>query len=638
MDGVLKSWAVPKGPSLNPEDKRLAVQTEDHPVKYLTFQGNIPKGNYGAGEMQIWDTGTYTIEPTKKNEAPIDQYKSGNLKVIFNGSKLKGAFALVKTHFGKEEQNNWLLIKKKDKNAVVLPYNAENFAPNPAPGGKGKSTKEKEENEVDLKEIKPMLAKTGKSIFDDKDWIYEFKWDGYRTVTAIENGEVQLYSRNGLSLNEKFAPIAATLQQIEHDIVLDGEMVILNKDGVSDFQALQIYQGEETSNLVYFVFDLIYLNGHSTTSLSLLDRKSLLKDILEISDLPNVRYCDHIETLGNSFYEQAVNMGFEGVIAKKAQSQYYPGVRSDDWLKFKQVNDREAIICGYTDSQGAAFGSLILGAYEEEELTYIGNCGSGFTNKSGKELLQKMKKLETRQCPFREKPNLKGRKPHWILPKLICEVNYTEITKSGLLRHPVFKRLREDKSADDINIDDTTEHTSNSHSDSEMSLTIDGQKVSISNPDKIYFPGEGIRKYDLLDYYISVADTILPYLKDRPENLHRHPNGIKKKGFYQKDSENLPKWIKSISLWSKSAGKEIDYLLCQNEATLIYMANLGCIEINPWNSKIENLDNPTYTVIDIDPSEKSTFREVVEVALATKEILDKAKIKGFCKTSGSTGL
>lgn len=644
MEGVLKSWAVPKGPSLNPEDKRLAVQTEDHPVKYLSFQGSIPKGNYGAGEMRIWDTGRYTIQPTKKNETPIEQFKAGNLKVNFQGAKLKGVFALVKTHFGKEEQNNWLLIKKKDKNAVVVEYNAENFAPekgkehisksNSKSNSKNKSAPEEEV----LQEVKPMLAKTGKKIFDDKDWIYEFKWDGYRTMAAIENGKVQLYSRNGLSQNQKFAPIAEVLKSIEHTILLDGEMVILNSDGLSVFQELQHYDGGENPNLVYYVFDLLYLNGYSTTQLPLLNRKALLKDIIENADLKNVRFCDHIETLGSGFYEKAVDLGFEGVMAKKASSQYFPGVRSDDWIKFKNVNDREAIICGYTDSDGAAFGSLILGAYEDEELTYIGNCGSGFSTKSGKELLMKMKKLGTRKSPFPKKPNLKGRNPHWILPKLICDVAFSEITKSGSLRHPVFKRLREDRSADEINIPEIPKETSNTSSRNGASLMIDGTKVPVSNPDKIYFPGEGIRKYDLIDYYISVADTILPYLKDRPENLHRHPNGIGEEGFYQKDSENLPKWLKTISLASKSAGKDIDYLLCQNEATLIYMANLGCIEINPWSSKTGNLDNPTYTVIDIDPSEKTKFQEVVKVALVAKEILDKAKINGYCKTSGSTGL
>ncbi len=489
-----------------------------------------------------------------------------------------------------------------------------------------------------LEEVKPMLAKTGKKIFDDKEWVYEFKWDGYRTIAAIDHGEIQLYSRNGISQNEKFAPVKTALEAIEHRAIFDGEMVILNKAGIADFQKLQNYNGEENPNLVYYVFDLLHLNGHSTTELPLTDRKSLLKDILEAGGLKNVRFCDHIQTLGSGFYVKAVEMGFEGVIAKKASSQYFPGARSEDWIKFKKVNDREAIICGYTDSGGAAFGSLILGAYANDRLEYIGNCGSGFSAKSGKALLMKMKKLATKKSPFSQKPNLKGRKPHWILPQLICDVAYSEITKSGVLRHPVFKRLRDDRSADEIAKNEKVTEEMESDTADSASLEIDGKKVRVTNPDKIYFPGEGIRKYDLIDYYIKVADTILPYLKDRPQNLHRHPNGINKEGFYQKDSENHPKWVETIDIPSKSAGKDIDYLLCQNQATLIYMANLGCIEINPWNSIVGNLDTPTYTVIDIDPSEKSTFQQVVEVALATKEVLDKAGIDGYCKTSGSTGL
>lgn len=639
MEGVLKSWAVPKGPSLNPEDKRLAVQTEDHPVKYLTFFGTIPKGNYGAGEMEIWDTGTYTVVPHKKLEKPIEQYENGNLKINFNGSKLKGMFALVKTHYGSEEKNNWLLIKKQDKNATVLAYDAEKFAPFSNTGKSAKNSHKNEPGKDDpLEEVKPMLAKTGKKIFDDKEWIYEFKWDGYRTIAVIDHHKVQLYSRNGISQNEKFAPVAGALKGIEHTTIFDGEMVILKKDGVSDFQKLQNYSGEDNSDLVYYVFDLLYLNGHSTIELPLTDRKALLKDILDAADLKNVRYCDHIETLGTGFYEKAVEMGFEGVMAKKATSQYYPGVRSDDWIKFKKINDREAIICGYTDSEGNAFGSLILGAYANGKLEYIGNCGSGFSAKSGKALLEKMKKLKSNNSPFSKKPNLKGRKPHWILPKLICDVAYSEITKSGSLRHPVFKRLRDDRAADEVTKFEATPEEVESSPGDGTSLNIDGKRVPVSNPDKIFFPGEGIRKYDLIDYYIQVADIMLPYLKDRPQNLHRHPNGITKEGFYQKDSENLPKWVETIDIPSKSSGKDIDYLVCQDQATLIYMANLGCIEINPWNSKIGDLDKPTYTVIDIDPAEKSTFQQVIEVALATKEVLDKAGITGYCKTSGSTGL
>ena len=651
MEGVLKSWAIPKGPSLNKDDKRLAVQTEDHPVKYLTFHGNIPKGNYGAGDMTIWDSGTYTINESKGVKDGLKQLETGDLKIHFDGKKVKGDFALVRAHFGKEK-NNWLLIKKDDEFAVDIPYDSERFAE--------KAHKPEKESKAGVKNtitesddggaIKPMLAKTGKKIFDDKNWIYELKWDGYRTMASVNHRKVQLYSRNGLSQNQKFAPITESLKRFEEVAILDGEVVILNSEGYSDFQKLQNYNGEENENLVYYVFDLVYLNGHSTISLPLKDRKELLKSIIENAGLENIRFCDHIETLGTAFYEKVIKAGFEGVMAKDGNSAYYPGARSEVWLKFKDVNDREAIICGYTESEGVEFGSLILGAYKDDELAYIGNCGTGFSSETRKDLLIKMKSLKAKKHPFKAAPNLKGRKPHWVLPKLICEVNYSEITSKGLLRHPVFKRLRDDKSPDEVTAaaesqspekataNDKAHLDTESKSSSDSFLEIDGKKVAISHPAKIYFPGEGIRKYDIIDYYIQVADTILPYLKDRPQNLHRHPNGIDKEGFYQKDNENLPDWVDTINIHSKSADKNIDYMLCQDEATLIFMANLGCIELNPWNSKVGQLDNPTYTVIDIDPSEKTPFTEVVEVALVAKEILDQANVQAFCKTSGSTGL
>ncbi|NEN24228.1 DNA ligase D [Cryomorpha ignava] len=648
MEGVLKSWAVPRGPSLNPDDKRLAVQTEDHPVKYLTFHGNIPKGNYGAGDMKIWDKGTYIINERKGVKDAAEQLKKGDLKIHFQGTKVKGDFALVKAHFEKGK-NNWLLIKKDDEYAVDVPYDSETFAEKAhhqlekGKGGNRIGISGSDANQL----VKPMLAKTGKKIFDDKNWIYELKWDGYRTMASVKNGKVQLYSRNGLSLNEKFAPIARSFTSLDDEVMLDGEVVILNAEGYSDFEKLQNYKGEENDNLVFYVFDLVYLNGHSTISLPLKDRKELLKVLVENAGSENIRYCDHIETLGSAFYEKVIKAGFEGIMAKDGASAYYPGARSEVWLKFKNVNDREAIICGYTESEGVEFGSLILGAYQNNKLEYIGNCGTGFSSEMRANLLKKMKSLKAQKHPFKSAPNLKGRKPHWILPKLICEVNYSEITGKGLLRHPVFKRLRDDKSLDKIAVADKTptgktptkvKESKSAKMSSDSVLEIDGKQVAITHPAKIYFPGEGIRKYDIIDYYIQIADTIMPYLIDRPQNLHRHPNGIDKEGFYQKDNENLPDWVDTIAIHSKSTDKNIDYLLCQDEATLIYMANLGCIEINPWNSNVGKLDNPTYTVIDIDPSEKTPFSQVVEVALVAKEILDQVKIEGYCKTSGSTGL
>lgn len=643
IDGVLKSWAVPKGPSMNPADKRLAIMTEDHPVKYLSFHGTIPKGNYGAGVMDIWDEGRFQVLESDVGMDPLKQLEKGDLKIQFFGKKIKGSFVLVHTNRG-EKQNQWLLIKKKDTYATDLHYDAEVFA---ASTKEVKPGKLKPLNPSEF--IKPMLASPGKKIFKDPDWVFELKWDGYRVISSIQEGKVELYSRNGISYNNKFASIKKELENLPQDCILDGEVVIVDKNGIPDFQKLQKYDAERTEgSLRYYVFDLLHLNGHDTIFLPLLERKSLIPDILE--GMENVLFCDHLEAMGPTLYKRAVESGMEGVIAKKADSLYNPGYRSENWLKIKHSNTEETIICGYTESVGGGsiFGSLILGMYQEEKLTYVGNCGTGFSALEQKELLEKMKALETGKNPFEEKISLKGRIPHWVKPELICEVKFSEWTKSGLMRHPSYKGLRTDKDLEEIVPQQKKETESSStgnwgqnnasQKNSASHLDVEGIQVSLSNLEKVYWPDAGYTKYDLIDYYLNISETILPYLIDRPQNLHRHPNGISKKSFYQKDNESLPQWIETVGIYSESSKKEIDYMLCQNEATLLYMANLGCIEINPWNSTIKNLEKPSYTVIDIDPSAKNTFEQVLEVALAAKEVLDLAKIVGYIKTSGSSGM
>lgn len=631
MEGVLKSWAVPKGPSMNPEDKRLAIQTEDHPIKYLSFHGTIPKGNYGAGEMTIWDEGTFRVSNGEKDA--IEQWQDGNLKIHFSGNKIKGEFALVHTNRG-EENNQWLLIKKNDKYATDLKYDAEAYisTSNQEPG-KGKL---KELNPRDL--LKPMLATKTNKIFNDPEWIYELKWDGYRLIANIENGRASIYSRNGISYNSKFANLVRDLESIPHDVILDGEVVVLDKEGIPQFQELQNYDESTKGSLKFYVFDMLFLNGHSMLELPLIERKSLIPEVLKETEISI--YCDHIEAMGTAFYKKAIEAGMEGVIAKKADSIYSPGYRSENWLKIKAHESLETLICGYTDSKSSFFGSLILGAEKNGKLTYVGNCGTGFSTKQQKELLAKMKELITEENPFGEKINLKGRKPHWVLPQLICEVTFSEWTSGGRLRHPVFKGLREDKTPQEITVKEKTKEMGGSTKTSKSnSLEVDGNKVHFTNLEKVYWPDSGLRKYDLIDYYLQISEYILPYLKDRPENLHRHPNGIMKQGFFQKDNEGLlENWIETIKIYSKSSNRDIEYMLCQNEATLLYMANLGCIEINPWNSRIQSLENPDYSIIDLDPSSKNTFDEVIEVAQVAREILNAAKIDSFLKTSGSSGL
>lgn len=626
IDGVLKSWAVPKGPSMNPKDKRLAIHTEDHPIRYLEFHGTIPKGNYGAGEMKIWDEGIFE---SAISEDLLKQLNSGNLKIKFSGKKLKGEFALVRTNRG-EQKNQWLLIKKKDSFSTDLNYDAEDLI-------ERSETKPGKLIELNFKDpVKPMLATSAKAIFNDPDWIYELKWDGYRLIAHVNDGEVNIHSRNGISYNSKFPQLVKDLETISNEVILDGEVVVVNQNGIPDFQKLQNYDSKTKGTLKFYVFDMLYLNGHSMLNLKLLERKSFIPDVLEETQV--AVYCDHIEGMGMAFYQKAINAGMEGVIAKKVDSTYSPGYRSDHWLKIKAEESLETIICGYTDSEGALFGSLILGIMKENELVYVGNCGTGFSNRTQKDLLQRMKPLETDRSAFKNKPNLKGRKANWVSPELVCEVTFSEWTKAGRMRHPVYKGLREDKLPTQLN-NESNPKPEPQETASSNTLEVGGKNVKLTNLDKVYWPDSGLRKYDLIDYYIQVSEYILPYLKDRPQNLHRHPNGIQKEGFYQKDNEGLiENWIKTTRIHSKSGDRDIEYLLCQDEATLLYMANLGCIEINPWNSRIGNLNNPDYAVIDLDPSDKNSFDEVIEVAQVAKELLSEADIKSYLKTSGSSGL
>lgn len=632
MEGVLKSWAVPKGPSMNPSDKRLAIMTEDHPVKYLAFHGTIPKGNYGAGEMSIWDEGTYQPIGGGGEKALLKQLKKGDLKIHFLGNKIKGSFALVHTKRGGEKDNQWLLIKKKDEFATDLEYDSENLCEHAS------SEKIKQLKPTEL--IKPMLATKASEIFNKAGWIFELKWDGYRALANIHDAKVDLYSRNGISFKKKFASLYHNLQSIPHDVILDGEIVVLDKNGKPQFQKLQNYQQEPSGELRYYVFDLLFLNGHNIMSLPLTERKSLITEVIE--DIPQVFYCDHIESMGKSFFEQAVAAGMEGVIAKQANSVYIPGSRSDNWLKIKAFESQEALICGFTDSDSTApFGSLILGIHRDEELVYIGNCGTGFSAKERKELFERFQPLISDDNPFGKKINLKGRKATWMHPELICEIKFAEWTESGQMRHPSFKGLRFDKLPSEINKEKEAAVPKSKPASPKAGefLEIDGILVPISNLDKIYWPDSGLRKFDLIQYYLEISEYILPFLRDRPQNLHRHPNGIQQSGFYQKDTAGIfPHWLETLKVHSKSNQKEIEYLLCQNQASLIYLANLGCIELNPWSSRKGSLLHPDYTVIDIDPAPKTTFQQVIEVALAAKEILDKAGIKGYVKTSGSSGL
>ena len=663
MDGVLKSWAVPKGPSLDPSDKRLAVMVEDHPVAYRTFEGEIPEGNYGAGTVRIWDEGTYTVAGENRRDEEqelLAQLDRGHLKFELHGKKLHGVFTLVKMHG--TEGNAWLLIKQRDEHAVDGYDSEEHIEGVHGKSPRRKSSKRKAKTRAaksgpadgrDAEEapkvehlVKPMLARLHNEPFDDPDWIFEMKFDGYRAIADINRGEVQIYSRNGKLFNETYAPVVDALQQLGHKAVIDGEIVVLDEQGRSHFQLLQQYLESRSSELYYYAFDLLELDGHDIRHLPLVERKELLKKLLPEQGV--LRYSDHVRKSGKAFFEEAARSGLEGIVAKRAGSAYVEGLRGDDWLKIKVQQRQEAVICGFTEPKGTRryFGAIVLGVYENNKLRHVGNCGSGFTAEILRELRKKFEPYIQKQSPFGKKvPALAP--ITYMAPELVCEVEFGGWTEDDRMRHPIFQGLRTDKDSHEVvreRADDEPAPAKKRAAGkkkagrAEGEVVIDGFPVVLTNVDKVYWPEEGYTKGDVIAYYADMADYILPYLKDRPESLHRHPNGIGEKGFYQKNmADSAPGWTETVDIYSESTDENVQYLLCQNAATLAFMNNLGCIEINPWCSRVGILDCPDYVVIDLDPG-RNEFSEVVETALVVKEVLDEAGAEAYCKTSGATGL
>lgn len=680
VDGVLKSWAVPKGPSLDPQDKRLAMQVEDHPYDYKDFEGTIPAGNYGAGDVFIWDKGTFELLEPKTDhfdKEAVKDIKAGSLKVILKGKKLKGEFALVKMK-GRGERS-WLLIKHRDKYAVEG-YNSEDHTPQRVkdkgvkvkeaakerkkkapvkksePPARNTTVPKKQSGKHKIKAIyRPMLTTLVDEPFDREGWIFETKWDGYRAIAAVNEGKVALYSRNQVAFNKDYPPVVAALSNIQHNVVLDGEVVVLDKKQQSDFQGLQNYKTTGKGNLCYVVFDLLHLDGNELQELPLLQRKALLETLLAQLNDERILFSAHLEDKGLQLFKKAQQRAWEGIIAKDGASTYEENRRGNTWLKIKIIQQQEAVICGYTEPRGSRkqIGALILAVYEKSKLRYVGHCGGGLNTQLIDDLYRQLQPLRRKTSPLEEK--VKVNMPvTWVQPKLVCEVKFSSWTAEGILRQPIFTGLRVDKPVKEVHqetaksvhmgktkkgIPPTTKVTTAEGAEKERTLSLNSHKVALTNQQKIYWPKEKITKGQMIDYYLAVAAYLLPHIKDRPLSLNRFPNGITGPSFYQKDLdlENVPGWIKSIPIHSDSSHKDIDYLLCNNEATLAYMANLGCIEINPWLSRTRSLDKPDFIVLDLDPEDIS-FRHVVETALCIKEILDGFGLSHHCKTSGSSGL
>jgi len=470
MGGVLKSWAVPKGPSMNSADKRLAVQVEDHPVSYINFSGTIPEGNYGAGKVAVWDKGEYTPIDEKGNDLTEKQaaawLKKGEFKFRVKGKKLKGEFVLVQL---KKDPKNWLLIKHKDAYAVPGNYDPDKIKPivtrntrlaKPATVKKSKTitTPTRTSSKRKLEHYhKPMLATLAAEPFDDKEWVFEIKWDGYRAIAECGSKELKFYSRNGLSFIHKYPVITHALTTLKHEMIIDGEIVVLDEKGRPSFQLLQQYDANPANAILYYVFDLLFLNGQDVQELTLLQRKELLKKALPSGKKSLIRFCDHAMAKGKAFFKNAVKMNLEGMIAKKAASTYQEGIRTNEWLKIKNHNDREAIIAGFTAPRGSRkhFGALILAEMCGKQITYIGHTGTGFTEKTLAGLWKQLQPIVVTHSPFKEK--VKVNMPvTWVKPSLVCQVKFTERTAGGMLRHPVFLGLREDKSAREVKSENET--------------------------------------------------------------------------------------------------------------------------------------------------------------------------------------
>jgi bifunctional non-homologous end joining protein LigD len=724
MEGVLKSWAVPKGPSTDPTVKRLAMMVEDHPYDYRSFEGIIPKGQYGGGTVIVWDEGTYEavgMDGKSKKEQEkelLKQLHKGKLTFILHGEKLSGEWALVRS--GYQGENAWLLIKVKDefarksditkkdksvksgKTIQQVEKTSENVwnsnreetkkkmsskkSTTKKPARK-KAAKTVKKNTTDNKallknatkaafpsKLHPMLATLVDKPFDEEGWLYEVKWDGYRALAYINKGKVELQSRNDKTFNEKFYPIHAALENIGVNAVLDGEIIVAKDNGISSFSDLQNWRSEADGQLQYYVFDILWLDGYSLMELPLTERRQVLEATLPVTD--TILLSQAFDSNGKEFFAAAEKTGLEGVIAKKASSEYDPGNRTRDWLKIKINKRQEVVIGGYTRNEGSSkgFSSLLVGVFgDNKKLKYTGKIGTGFSDALQKEMLQKFKKVTTTKCPFddepdvnkpsRFRPNPPKASATWLKPQLVCEVSFAEMTNDGVMRHPSFEGMREDKSASEVK-EEKAVHTANvlnrksilhkkkaivspgkkerktflNPTDETQEREIGGHSLKFTNLSKLYWPKEGISKRDMLNYYYQVAPYMLPYMKDRPQSLNRHPNGINGKSFYQKDvTGKVPDWIEKFPYHSEADNEDKNFLVCTDEASLLYIASLGCIEMNPWSSRVQKPDNPDWCIIDLDP-DKNPFDQVIETARVTNNILESASIPSYCKTSGSTGL
>ncbi len=700
IDGVLVSWAVPKGPTLDPAARRMAIHVEDHPVEYFDFEGVIPPRQYGAGDVIVWDWGTFEPEGTADPAAAIG---AGELKFRLRGQKLTGRFTIVRTSgrgargsFEQEDAEQWLLIHKRDEHALPG-WDAEQF---PASVKTGRTNDEVRANrdalwvgaapaaraEIDLSRavdapfpgfVEPMLATLAGTPFDDPDWLFEVKWDGYRVEAVVRDGDVRMFTRNGNDAAMYFPGLLTPPTWIDaREAIVDGEVVALARDGSPSFEFLQEClrraEGAADANLVYEAFDILYLDGRSLLRVPLEDRKRLLRSVLR--EQPRVRFAAHIERDGIAFYRAAAERGLEGVVAKRRRSAYQAGRRSTDWLKLKIRPEQEFVVGGYLPGEGTHrnLGALLLGVYEDGRLRYAGRVGSGIDAVVRRELRERLDALARPEPAFDPAPPRSGdlREARWVEPSIVVRVTFSNWTRDGLVRQASFRGLEPERDPRAVVYERAVERPAPSADadaappaparpqaataaelqalgrlGAQGTWHVGGRELKLTNLDKILFPprsgtdDEPLTKRDLIRYFALIAPAMLPHLADRALNLQRFPNGVDGPSFWQKDiPATAPAWLRRWRETWVSDRDANDHLIADDVATLAWLGNQAAFEIHAWTARIEDLAHPTYALVDIDPGSSTAWEDCLVLARLFRTALGHLGVVGYPKLTGKRGI
>ena len=640
VNGVLKSWSVPKGPSLNPKEKRLAVEVEDHPLEYAKFEGEIPAGEYGGGTVYRWDTGSF--HPVGDPEESI---RRGRLEFTLEGEKLKGAFLLIRTRGGKGKPQ-WLLIKRTDEFARELSpgvmHPESSASPEPARARPKRAAVLKKRKTASSKSalpefVPPQLALLVEAPPTEGHWIHELKYDGYRILARVDESGARLLTRNEQDWTDRYPVIARALKPLQdRGVILDGEVVWVNEDGSYDFQRLQnaLNKTNGPGSLAYFVFDLLYLDGEDLRPLPLLERKAKLRALLEPMAAGPVLYSGHMEEDGAGFLAASCGSQLEGIVSKRADSPYVGG-RVASWVKSKCQLRQEFVVAGFTEEKGSrvGFGALLLAVQEEGGLRYVGKVGTGFNRDSLLELRERFRKLEQKANPFAPGKGPKGKGFHWLSPKLVAEISFAQWTNDRMVRVPVFQGLREDKPARDVKEERAARKVPLPPEEAARSYNSE----ALSHPDKILFKKEKITKRDVSDYYQAVGAFLLPHIERRPLSLLRCPAGVDAACFMQKHLKEAPAaGIAPVKV--KEAKGTSDYIQVTGPAGLTSLVQKGVLELHPWGSREGSLDKPDQVVMDFDPDPTVNFKRVIGAARLLKSILSDLGLQSFVKVTGGKGL